>query len=161
MTAELQRGIAERLKQVLGMDRVENASVWASAAGLSRTYVSAILERARKGTLGDVGVNSLFDLANSAKVSPAWLAFGFGSPTDELPLLFALPPKLRALVRRLPPNTYPEQLVRQAAMVVDIIGEKDLPEDVWQDYLDGLRKEARRVGLELAAGRLDERGVKR
>lgn len=161
MTAELQRGIADRLKQVLATARVENASVWAGNAGLSRTYVSAILDRARKGTLGDVGVASLFELAKAANVSPAWLAFGLGSPTDQLPVLFSLPPKLRALLKRLPPNAYPEQLVRQAAMLVEVIGEQDLPEDVWQDYLDGLRKEARRVGLELAAARLDDRGVKR
>lgn len=161
MDIEIQRGIAERMRQVIALGRAGNASSWATAAGLNRTYVSAVLEKVRKGVIGDIGVVSLYSLARAAKVSPAWLAYGMGEPGDDVPELLTYPPSLLALLRRLPPNTYPEPLVRQAAMVLEIIDEKDLTEDAWRDYLDGLRKEARHAGLLNASLRLDSRGVKR
>ena len=42
-----------------------------------------------------------------------------------------------------------------------MVGEEDLPAEVWRDYLDALRREVRRIGLELAAGRLERRGFPR
>ena len=147
------------MRWVIESKRVENASVWATGAGLSRTYLTGYLQRAQKGLAGDIGLGSVVALAKVAHVNEAWLAFGIGAAEDD-PLAWQ-PNNLRSLLRKLPTNTYPTALLTQAAMVLEVIGEKDLPEDVWQDYLDGLRKEARRVGLELAAGRLESRGIKR
>lgn len=147
------RAIAERMRWVLDSGRVESASFWATEAGLSRTFVTAFIERVRKGIVNDIGVNTLASLAVVARVSPAWLAFGHGS-------VDAGPENLKALTAKLPKGTYAEALVQQAVLVREVIGEPDLPGEIWQDYLDGLRKEARRVGLLLAAARLDSRGVK-
>lgn len=161
MSGEIQRGIAERLQAVLASGRVENASSWATAAGLNRAYVSAVLEKVRKGSIGDIGVVNLYALATAAKLSPAWLAYGVGQPGDEVPELLTYPSNLLALIRRLPPSTYPEALIRQSVMILEVIGEKDLTEETWRDYLDSLRKEARHVGLLTASLRLETRGVKR
>jgi hypothetical protein len=162
MSGDVQRAIAQRFNQVLALGRVENASAWGTAAGLNRAYVSAVLEKVRKGSIGDIGVVNLYALARAAKVSPAWLAYGIGQPDDEVPdLVLTFPENLQTLLRRIPPGTYPDALLRQAVMVLEITGETDLSEDTWRDYLDSLRKEARRVGLEMASLRLENRGVKR
>ena len=151
--------VVQRMTWIIDSKRVENASVWATEAGLSRTYVSGLLERVRKGKSQDIGLQSLAALAQVARVSPAWLAFGAGEPSDDIESL--LPPLLRKLLKKLPAGQYPDLLLSQAVMVLQMIDEADLPEDVWQDYVDGLKKEVRRVGLEVAASRLEGRGFKR
>lgn len=105
-----------------------------------------------------MGLNTAAALAKAAGVSPAWLAYGMGSPED---VAATLPPQLAALVARLPKSTYPAKLVEQAAFVRDLIGQKDLSEELWRDYLDGLRREARRLALEVAGTAIEELGLKR
>lgn len=151
-------GIGERIQWVLDSDRVASASAWCVKAGLPRTYISAFMFRERQGQTSDMGVNTAVALARAAGVHPAWFVLGAGEP-DELNAL--LPPNLARLLASLTTDAFPDKMVKQALLLLDVIGEKDLPEDVWRDYLDALRKEARRVGLELAAARLTDRGLKR
>jgi hypothetical protein len=146
------RGIANRLQWVLDSGRVESASSWALAAGLSRTYVTAFIDRARKGVVNDIGVNTLAALAEIASLNPAWLAYGVGSADPA-------PPNLRAVVEARP-KSYSEQLVQQASMLREIIGEPDVPEEQWRTYLNLLRKGARDVGVAVARAKLADRGVK-
>lgn len=150
--------LADRISWVIASGRVATSSVWCEKAGLARTYLATFLSRTRQGTPSDMGLQVAIALAKSADVSFAWFALGEGTPEDASG---RLPGNLERLLRRVPEGTYPKALVAQALLVRDLIGEADLPEDVWQDYLDGLRKEARRLGLELAASRLDSRGIKR
>jgi hypothetical protein len=150
--------IADRMRWVIDSGRVKNASVWAMAAGMSRTFVSGFLERAQKGKWQDIGLHSLARLAEAAHVSLAWLALGIGEPEDEVASW--LPENLRTFTQD-KSSPYPAALLRQAVLVTAMVGEKDLPKEIWRDYLDGLRKEVRRIGLELAASRLEERGFKR
>lgn len=150
--------IADRIQWVLDSGRVPSGSAWAVKAKLPRTYIATFQFRERQGKPIEAGVATVVALARAAGVSFLWLATGEGSP-DDTPAI--APANLRALLDRLPVGTYPAPLVAQAMLIRELIGEADLPEDVWQDYLDGLRREARRVGLELASSRLDRRGVKR
>jgi hypothetical protein len=149
---EHHREVADRMQWVLDSGRVESASAWALAAGLSRTYVTAFIQRAREGLVSDIGVNTLAALAEVARVSPAWLAYGFG-PIDTGP------PNLRAIVDARP-KSYSRELVQQAAMLREVIGEPDVPPELWRSYLNTLRKNARDLGVAVAKAKLDQRGVK-
>lgn len=78
-------GLADRLQWVL--DNAEplglrnwNASQWSLRAKLERTHVSALLRRFSKNAHAGVELDTLERLANAAKVSVCWLAFGVGSP---------------------------------------------------------------------------------
>lgn len=138
--------------------RVANASAWCLKARMPRTYIATFQFRERQGKPIEMGISTAAALAGAAGVSFLWFSLGQGSMDDPAT---SIPSNLRALLAKAPKGGYPAPLVAQAMMVRDLIGESDLPEDVWEDYLDGLRKEARRVGLELAAARLDSRGVRR
>lgn len=105
-----------------------------------------------------MGVQTAAALAQAAGVSPGWLAYGAGSIDD---VMATLPPNLQALLARVPKKTYPPHLITQAALVCDLLDEKDLPEDMWTEYLDQLRREGRRVALELATARIESRGLRR
>jgi hypothetical protein len=105
-----------------------------------------------------MGVSVLKKLGDAAKVSFAWLALGAGVPDDDL--VPSLPANLQALIAKRP-KAFPDALLRQAVIGLELTGEKDFGEDQWEDYLDGLKREARRLGLETAASRLDRRGVTR
>lgn len=150
--AEYHREIADRMQWILDSGRVESASAWSLAAGLSRTYVTAFIDRARKGITNDIGVNTLASLAEIAGVSPAWFAYGVG-PTDEGPR------NLQAVVEARP-GTYAPELVRQASMLREVIGEADVPAELWRGYLAALRKQARAVGVAVAKVKLAQRGVR-
>jgi transcriptional regulator with XRE-family HTH domain len=149
--------LASRVQWVIDSGLVPNGSKWCEKAGVSRTYIATFLHRQRTAAT-DIGVETLLQLAKAAGVSPSWLAFGDGSPEDASA---TLPKNLQALIARLPPDTYSQVLILQAGLLRDIIGEKDLPEENWREYLDSLQREARRTGLELAALRMEQRGIKR
>ena len=150
--------LADRISWVLDNGRVANASAWCEKAHVARTYLATYMSRARQGNPSDVSLQVAVALAKAAGVNFTWFALGLGSPDDDGA---ALPANLGALLKRLPPGTYPPALIRQALVGREVIGEKDLPEEIWRDYLDGLRREARRVGMEEAARRLDSRGIPR
>lgn len=147
--------IADRVREVIDRKTVLSARAWCVSAGISGSYLGTFLTRDRQGLESDIGVSTLVKLANAAGVSFTWLALGEGFPDDVLP---PLPPNLAKVVEK--HRDIPETLVRQARMVLSMTGEKDLGQDAWLDYIDGLRREARRVGLEAAAARLEERGIR-
>jgi hypothetical protein len=149
--------VADRIRWVLAHGNVGGARAWCEKARISSSYLGTFLTRDRRGQESDIGVSILSKLADAANVSFAWLATGVGSPSDDTRMV-PLPANLEALVKRR--KDYPEPLVRQAAIVLELIGERDMSPEHWEDYLDGLRREARRLGLEAAASRLDERGIR-
>ena len=148
--------VADRIREVIDKGIVQSARAWCLAAGISGSYLGTFLTRDRQGQESDVGVSTLVKLANAANISFTWLALGEGSWSDLPP---PRPPNLVKLLQRR--TDIPDVLIRQGLMVLDMVGEKDLTEEYWEDYLDALRREARRVGLEAAAARLDERGMRR
>lgn len=148
--------IADRIQRVLDSGKVRSGSAWCISAGLPRTYISRYMHQNRQGNPSDMGVSTVIVLAQAAGISPAWLAFGYGPPED---IGMVLPPNLVTVLSRFK-GDYVQSVALQAAMIREILGERDLPEQVWRDYLDDLKKLARRVGLELAVARLDDRGVK-
>lgn len=150
--------LADRIRWVIDTKKVESARAWCVKAGIAGSYLGTFLHRNRGGGHSDMGVETVMALATSAEVSPPWLAFGLGSPDDDP--LSAMPPNLRALVAKRP-GAYPEALIRQAAVVVELLGQKDMRVEHWEDYVEALRREARRAGLEAAAARLDDLGMKR
>ena len=81
---------------MLDEGRVEGQRAWARAAKLeSETHVGRLLNGAAADD-GSVQVRILEALAEAAGVSPAWLAFGVGSPDDDPPIATLLM-KLRRL----------------------------------------------------------------
>ncbi len=149
--------LADRLRWVIETGKVESARAWCLAAGVAGSYLGTFFARLRAGQPSDMGISVLERLAKAAHISFVWLAVGAGAPEDDL--LPAMPPQLRALALRR--GAYPEALLRQAAIAVELTGEKDFTEEQWEGYLDDLRKGARHLGLEAAAARLDGRGMKR
>lgn len=146
--------VAGRIRWVVESGKVANARAWCEAAGISSSYLGTFLSRDRKGQESDIAVGIVVKLARAAGLSVAWLAAGEGEPL----LRPTLPPNLAALIERRPELS--AVLVQQAALVLKLTGDTDLTIEHWQDYIDGLRREARRVGLEAAASRLDDRGVR-
>jgi hypothetical protein len=148
--------VADRIREVIDRGTVPSARAWCVRAGISGSYLGTFLTRDRQGVESDIGVGTLSKLAGAAGVSFTWLALGEGSPNDVLP---PLPANLQAAVEKR--KDIPDVLIRQARMVLAMTGEDDLSVDAWLDYIDGLRREARRVGLEAAAARLEQRGIGR
>lgn len=150
--------LSDRLRWVIESGKVESARAWCMAAGVAGSYLGTFFSRLRSGQPSDIGISVLVRLAEAAKVNTAWLAVGIGAPdAGQLP---ALPRNLTALAER-KRDAYPDALLQQAACAVELTGEKDFGEEQWEDYLDGLKREVRRLGLEAASARLEERGIKR
>lgn len=85
---------------------------------------------------------SLEALASALNVSVEWLVSG-RNPPPELPL----PPNLGAIAAELRANGSPDWLIRQAAIFFET--HADLTPQQWREYVEGLRREARRMELEV------------
>lgn len=72
-------GLRERLQRVIDAGHVRNPSTWATSAGLARSHVNTILA----GRTKRVETDTIYRLADAAKVSRAWLAFAQGSMVES------------------------------------------------------------------------------
>lgn len=114
------------------------------AAGLSAGYIGTLTTRLRRDP--DAGIDGLaaVQIAKAAELSLNWLLAG-EEPRDQ-----RVPPRLAAVIRRLPKDAYADVVIRQA-ILFGASRDGDLTEELWLDYLDGLRREARHVEIAAAA----------
>lgn len=134
--------LLERLNYV--SKKFDSARALCSAAGLSHSYLGTLTTRLRRNPNAGIDGLAAVQIAHAAGVSVTWLLTGEG-PRDQ-----AVPPNLAALLRVLPKDTYPDVVVRQA-LVMGAAREQDLSQDIWRDYLDGLRREARHLEISALA----------
>jgi transcriptional regulator with XRE-family HTH domain len=106
--------------------------------GSSVGYTSRI----EKGERPNIRPSSLEGLANVLNVRVEWLVSGRNPPPD-LPL----PPSLELVAEELRAEGYAEWLLRQAAVFYET--HDDLTPLQWREYIEGLRREARRMELEV------------
>lgn len=115
------------------------------AAGLSPGYIGTLTTRLRRNPEAGIDGLAAVKIAKAAGLSLSWLLAEEG-PRDQ-----RVPRNLAALIHRLAKGTYPDVVIQQA-MLLGAAREADVPEDLWRDYLDGLRREARHLELAVLAG---------
>lgn len=86
-------------------------------------------------------------LAAALEVTIEWLVTGKSSAPEG-----PLPPNLAPIAATLRAHLYPDWLIRQAAVFFE--AHEDLSPEQWRDYIDGLRREARRMELEVVAAKV-------
>ncbi len=127
--------------------RFGNARALAIEAGLSHAYLGTLMTRLRRNPQATMDAESAVKIAKAAGVSLVWLLTGEG-PRDE-----RVPGILIGLLRKLPPNTYPQVVINQAKLFAEIVG-SDMNEEAWRDYLDGLHREIRHAQIRIQAIKL-------
>lgn len=134
-------GIRERLKAVLKRTGW-SARRLAREAGLpSESHVSLII----RGTIGKgISVETVERIARAAAVDFRWLATGEGDPDAG-----EFSQNLRTAVDS-QPGRWEKHLIQQAVLLRRMISEDPTPEQ-WVEYLDMLKRETRRVQLEINA----------
>jgi hypothetical protein len=133
--------LKERLRQVIDEKRVRSQRWWSEQAGLESVQVNQWIKR-EDFVEARAQIGMVLALADVAGVSPAWLAWGIGTPDDDPPfptliMRIRRQPGLEAAIERHPARWRTSTIAQASAMTFQC-DDAGVPLGGWEKALDAI-----------------------